>query len=179
MANRAALRELQHRLASRLQAARGQEHSVSWLAVEAAGERYLFPLTQAEEIFSAASVQPVPYVQSWFVGVANLRGSLFGVVDLARFIGASGGDETRRDINESTAKASLVTLNAALDVNCAILVGRLSGLRGVESFRASHQAPPESPEYFGHLYVDSDGVRWQELNLQLLSQSARFLSIGA
>ena len=61
MANREALRELQTRLASRLQAAKGEDVSVSsWLAVEAAGQFYLLPLGQSGEIFPWVSVQPVP-----------------------------------------------------------------------------------------------------------------------
>ena len=74
MANREALRELQNRLASRLQAARTEGVQASWLAVEAAGARYLFPLTQSGEIFPFASAQPVPYTQPWFLGVANRSG---------------------------------------------------------------------------------------------------------
>ncbi|MEO8248155.1 MAG: chemotaxis protein CheW [Burkholderiales bacterium] len=175
MANRAALRELQQRLASRLQAARGQEQSVSWLAVVAGGSRYLFPLTQADEIFPSTQVQPVPYAQPWFIGVANLRGGLFGVVDLAHFV---GGKAKAPAAPGTPSEGSFVTLNAALEVNCAILIEQLAGLRGVESFKASHEAPAGSPEFFGHLYVDADGVRWQELNLQLLSQSPSFLGIG-
>src|SRR6218665_619292 len=75
MANREALRELQTRLASRLQAARDEATSVSsWLAAESAGSSYLLPLGQSGEIFPWVSVQTVPYTQSWFLGVANLRG---------------------------------------------------------------------------------------------------------
>ena len=173
MANRTALRELQSRLASRLQAAREQQQqSVSWLAVESGTARYLFPLTQADEIFARAPIQSVPYSQGWFVGVTNLRGGLYGVVDLARFVDSSG------DAGEAVAGARMITLNAALEVNCAVLIDRLAGLRGVESFQASHEAPAGSPDYFGHQYVDAAGVEWQELNLQSLVRSPRFLEIG-
>ena len=175
MANRTALRELQSRLASRLQAAREQQQTVSWLAIESADMRYLFPLTQADEIFSAASIQPVPYAQAWFVGVANLRGGLFGVVDLARFVDAASASRPAAD---TVASAHMVTLNAALEVNCAVLIDRLAGLRSVESFEAAHEADDGAPDYFGRRYVDSNQVHWQELNLQTLVRSPRFLEIG-
>src|SRR6218665_4103405 len=88
MANREALRELQIRLASRLQAARDEATSVSsWLAAESAGSSYLLPLGQSGELFPWVSVQTVPYTQSWFLGVANLRGGLVGVVALAGMLG--------------------------------------------------------------------------------------------
>ena len=76
MANREALRELQSRLATRLQAARTEGVAASWLAVEAAGDKYLFPLSQSGESFPWSVTQPVPYTQRWFLGVANLRGGL-------------------------------------------------------------------------------------------------------
>ncbi|HSV52125.1 MAG TPA: chemotaxis protein CheW [Burkholderiaceae bacterium] len=176
MANREALRELQSRLASRLQAARNEGQSVSWLAVESGGKRYLFPLSQSGEIFPWGSVQAVPYTQPWFLGVANLRGGLFGVIDLAAFVSGGPSQQTQRT---APSDASLLALNAALEVNCALLVQRLSGLRGVEAFAASIEAPEGSPAYFGHVYVDAKGVHWQEINLQLLSQSSEFLSISA
>ena len=47
MANKEALRELQSRLAEKLQAARTQERGRSWLAVECAGHGFLFPLNEA------------------------------------------------------------------------------------------------------------------------------------
>ena len=102
MANREALRELQTRLASRLQAARTEGTSVSsWLAVESAGSFYLLPLGQSGEIFPWASVQAVPYTQSWFLGVANLRGALVGVVDLAGLLG-SAAPRTEQALAESS-----------------------------------------------------------------------------
>lgn len=175
MANREALRELQTRLAGRLQAARSEGVSVSsWLAVESAGQNYLMPLGQSGEIFPWAGVQAVPYTQSWFLGVANLRGTLVGVVDLAGLLGKTSA-RTELALNES----SLLALNGALDVNAALLVDRLSGLRGTDAFVASEPPAEDAPSYFGTTYLDAQGARWQELNLQTLSQHPAFLSISA
>src|SRR5512146_3135479 len=126
MANREALRELQSRLASRLQAARSEGVQASWLAVEAAGAKYLFPLSQSGEIFPFATTLPVPYTQRWFLGVANLRGGVYGVVDMASFI-QGAAPAARSDAGR--AESRLVALNAALEVNCALLIDRLAGLR--------------------------------------------------
>lgn len=176
MANREALRELQSRLASRLQAARTEGVQASWLAVEAAGGRYLFPLAQSGEIFPFSSAQHVPYTQAWFLGVANLRGGLYGVVDLASFV-AGRAPAMRSDATR--AESRLVALNAALEVNCALLIDRLAGLRNMEAFSSSAEPPEGSPDYFGSGYTDANGVFWQEINLQALSQQSQFLSISA
>ncbi|MDB5877398.1 MAG: chemotaxis protein CheW [Variovorax sp.] len=180
MANRDALRAFQARLASRLQAARTSDVSASWLAVEAGSARYLFPLGHAGEIFPWTTPHPVPYTEPWFLGVANLRGGLYGVVQLAGFASDAAtpaslpvsGDGVRT-------QARLVALNELLEVNCALMVDRLVGLRGVEAFTASQPPAADSASWLGHTYTDAKGEQWQEIDLQALSRQPRFLSIGA
>jgi twitching motility protein PilI len=174
MANREAIRELQARLAQRLQAARTEGRAVQWLAVEARGERYLFPLAQAGEIFSWPLLQPAPYTQPWFLGVANLRGGLSGVVDLAAFL---SGAPTSPDADR--ADASLLTFNAALELNCALVIDRLAGLRGVEAFTATEPPAVGEPAYIGPRHTDAAGLKWREIDLLALSQYPVFLSISA
>ncbi|MCZ8254208.1 MAG: chemotaxis protein CheW [Polaromonas sp.] len=176
MANRQALRELQTRLADRLQIARTQGVAASWLAVEAGGKKYLFPLSQSGEIFPWVSTQSVPYTQTWFAGVANLRGGLFGVVDLASYV--SGKAPPPKNEMART-DSRLVALNSALEVNCALLIDKLSGLRNQEAFSDFSEKAPDAPDFFGNQYVDLNGATWQEINLQLLAQQAHFLTIGA
>jgi twitching motility protein PilI len=176
MANRQALRELQTRLADRLQIARTQGVAASWLAVEAGGKKYLFPLSQSGEIFPWVSTQPVPYTQDWFAGVANLRGGLFGVVDLASYV---SGKAPPPKTELARTDSRLVALNAALEVNCALLIDKLSGLRNQEAFSDFSEKAPDAPDFFGNQYVDLNGATWQEINLQLLAQQAHFLTIGA
>ena len=178
MANREAIRELQARLASRLRTARHEGLSVSWLAVKSGGLNYLFPLAQSGEIFPITSLQPVPYARPWFRGVVNLRGGLYGVVDLARFVSgdlSSAGASVAPMVTE----AVVVTLNTALDVNCALLVDALAGLRNPEVFTAAQAPGKDAPPYFGNRFTDANGEFWQEINLQTLSQLPRFLNITA
>ncbi len=176
MANREALRELQTRLASRLQAARTEGASARWLAVQVGSGNYLFPLAQCGEIFPWTSVQPAAYTQPWFLGVANLRGSLCGVVDFARFMAPAGAAASA---DTPLAECSLLSLNTSMDVNCALLLNQLAGLRGAESFTASQAPAADAPVYFGRVFADAAGLSWQEINLLTLSQLPSFLSISA
>ena len=177
MANRDALRAFQSRLASRLQAARTTGVAASWLAVEAGEGKYLFPLAHAGEIFPWTPPQPVPYTEPWFLGVANLRGGLYGVVQLSAFAsGAPGAPAATEAVRN---RSWLLAFNELLEVNCALLVDRLAGLRGAEAFTAADAPGAEAPAWHGHLYTDAAGERWQEVNLQALSQQPQFLSIGA
>jgi twitching motility protein PilI len=176
MANRDALRAFQARLASRLQAARSAGVSASWLAVEAGDGKYLFPLGHAGEIFPWTAPQPVPYTAPWFLGVSNLRGELYGVVELATF---AGGEQPQALPEGVRAQSRLVALNELLEVNCALLIDRLVGLRGAESFVEAKTPAEDAPVWMGHVFTDDNGVQWQEINLQALSQQPQFLSIGA
>lgn len=171
MANKEALRDLQSRLAERLQAARSQQTATSWLAVECAGRGFLLPLAQAGEIFSVVPLVAVPHTHDWFLGVANLRGGLYGVVDLARFLGVGAAPEGARE------QARLVVFNPALDINCALLVERLAGLRGTEQLTAEPGDARPRPAFAGNLYRDASGRVWQELNLAALATDEAFMRI--
>lgn len=175
MANREALKELQTRLAARLQAAaQGADTSASsWLAVEAGGGHFLLPLAQSGEIFPWSHVQSVPYTRPWFLGVANLRGVLTGVVDLAGMLGMA-----QNHSEQTLSESSLLALGGALEVNAALLVNKLAGLRGAEAFVSSEPPPGDAPPYFGSIYLDAQGTRWQELSLQALSRHPAFLGIS-
>lgn len=181
MANRDALRAFQVRLAGRLQAARTSSVMASWLAVRAGSGHYLIPLGHAGEIFTSTALQPVPYTEAWFLGVANLRGGVFGVIALSAFVAsceAVASSAATVPAEFTPAQARLVALNELLGVNCALQIDRLIGLRGVEAFVASAPSPDGAPDWFGHSYTDAAGVLWQEINLQMLSRHPGFLSIG-
>jgi twitching motility protein PilI len=170
MANKEALRELQSRLAERLSAARTQERGKSWLAVECSARGFLLPLREAGEIFALAPLQPVPHTHRWFLGVSNLRGHLHGVVDLAAFLGVKTG-EAARD------QARLVGFNPRFELNCALMVDRLSGLRSEEQLTPVADDHAPRPAFVGLRYRDAGGRLWQELNLAELAGDEAFLRI--
>lgn len=171
MANKQALRDLQSRLAERLQAARSQERGKSWLAVECGARGFLFPLRDAGEIFALAPMAKVPHSHRWFLGVSNLRGHLHGVVDLAGFLGLDTADAGRE-------QARLVGFNQALDINCVLLVDRLSGLRREEELEPDEADDGSSrPEFVGTRYRDASSRVWQELRLTALAGDEAFLGI--
>ena len=170
MANKQALRELQTRLADRLQAARTQVRGQSWLAVECSGRGFLLPLREAGEIFALAPILTVPYSHPWFLGVANLRGHLHGVVDLAAFLGVKSS-ETGRD------QSRLVGFNQTLDLNCVLLVDKLSGLRSDTELTAEPHEGQARPAFVGTRLRDASGRLWQELLLSSLAADEAFLKI--
>lgn len=170
MANKQALRDLQSRLAERLQAARTQARRQSWLAVECSGRGFLLPLREAGEIFAPTPIVAVPHSHRWFLGVANLRGHLNGVVDLAGFLGVKAPEAGRE-------QSRLVGFNQTLDINCALLVDRLSGLRGDDELAVEPDDGTLRPAFAGVRMKDAAGRPWQELVLSALVRDEAFLRI--
>ncbi len=175
MSKRDALRELQSRLAERLQLARTEARPMSWLAVECAGTGLLVPLAGAGEIFSVGSVLPVPHTQPWFVGVANLRGGLHGVVDLAAFLGLRPPQPTDTPRDQSR----LLALNASLAAHSALLVDRLAGLRSGDQLAPEADDGEQRPPFARGLWRDTEGRIWQEIDLAALARNEQFLAIAA
>mgnify|MGYP003349554149 FL=1 len=172
MPNKDALRELQLRLAQRLQAVREQPREAGWLAVEVAGVGVLLPLGQVGEIHSARPLTPVPHARPWLLGVANLRGQLFGVVDLARFLHL-------RDTAQAPAGAQFVALNASLRVNAALRVDRLLGLRDAAQLQQlGGDGAQAAPGFAGSRWRDAPGRVWQAFDLAALAADARFLDVA-
>ena len=91
----------------------------------------LLDLTQIGEIVPFQSATPVPLTQPWYLGLANVRGNLLGVIDLAAYIGddfgnsPAAGPETR-----------LLTFAAGVGLPCALLANRVLGLRRLSDMRA-------------------------------------------
>lgn len=173
MANSETLRALQDRLAERLLAAQSESHGESqWLAVKSAGQNYLIPLAQAGEIFSWQVPQRLPYTQPWFWGVANLRGSLVGVMDVAHFLGHPAVRTEQR-----LQQARIVTMHAGLEMNAGIVVDQLMGLRGTKNGLRMVPDAAGPSEIVGAIYMDESGVAWQEIQLPALVSSQEFLNV--
>ncbi|WP_374585676.1 chemotaxis protein CheW [Ideonella dechloratans] len=172
MSNKEALRELQVRLANRLQAARERPREAGWLAVECAGAGLLLPLGQAGEIQSLREVTPVPHAAPWLVGVANVRGQLNAVMDLAAFLGL-------RERGAGTRTGQLVVFNAGLRVNSALLIDRLVGLRDSEQLQRVTDDPGPRPAFAVRQWRDGQGRVWDELDLAALVQDPLFLEVAA
>ena len=179
MSNREALRELQTRLAQRLHASGADAHAATWLAFECMGQGVVVPLPAAGEIFPLCPLLPVPHTKSWFLGVANLRGQLHGVVDLAAFLGLRSALEPEQLREPQRSPARLLAFNASQGSHCAVLIDRLAGLRSANQL---HKAPTQdaaSPAFAPAQWQDTDGRSWQELDLGTLARHEHYLAIAA
>jgi twitching motility protein PilI len=169
-ARRTRLRQYQEELLERMQAARTSSGArTHQLGIEIGGERYLLDLLEAGEIVPVPALTSVPLTQAWYLGLANIRGSLVGVVDLARFFSEQRGKEERAAGAPAAggSAARLVTFAPGLGLSCGFLAARVHGLRQAADMRQQD----------GHL-VDADGHAWTPLALGALAQDERFLQVG-
>ena len=97
-----------------------------------------------------------------------------GVVDLAGFLGL------RRQplVDVAREQSRLVAFNPSLELNCAVLVDRLAGLRSAEQIRIDASATAARPAFAGLAGLDAQGRRWQEIQLAALSTDPQFMKIA-
>jgi len=146
-----------------------------WLAVECAGVGLLLPLAQAGEIFPLKALLKLPHAKPWMTGVAQLRGDLYTVIDMAAFLGLrapQANDPTSPD-------GQLVMLAPALQVNAALRVDRLAGLRGEEQLTREPEPADggAKPAFAAGRWRDVHGTTWQEIDLGALAVDGAFLDV--
>jgi twitching motility protein PilI len=157
---RTRLRQYQVQLLERMQAARNNAGArINQLGVMIGPERFLLDLTQVGEIVPVPSVTVVPLTQPWYLGLANIRGNLISVIDLARYqLQAETG---------TGSDARVVTFASHLGFNCGLLVSRVYGLRHAGDM-----------EVAGDRLKDADANEWSPLDLAALVRDTRFLHVG-
>jgi twitching motility protein PilI len=170
MARRTGLREFQLSVNERLRTAATRSTVASRLGFQVGGDNWFVALHQVNEVIPVPQLVPVPLTQSWFRGVANIRGNLYGMVDFAAFQGAEpiGPGMERR----------VILLSDRLVGGSGLLVSRMLGLRNPEQFTPATR-PADAPSWVGGVFSDAGGTRWQELDLAALVREQRFLEVGA
>jgi len=169
VSKRASLRDFQENLASRLKAAAGEAAPSARLSFEAGDSRWLLRLDSSGEVLTVPEVSRVPLTTDWFLGVANVRGVLYGVSDFAAFL---GGAATVRG-----AENRLLLIGQPHGVNVALLVTRLAGLRNLSELEPLDDVDGVSPWAAG-AWRDDGGRTWRELDGAKLLAHRDFLDVA-
>jgi twitching motility protein PilI len=164
------LRVFQQELAARLANTSEAEVDSTRLGLVCGGGQWLTRLADAAEVVPVPPIVAVPLTRPWFAGIANVRGNLYSVVDLAGFLG--------RQATVLAPQNRLVLFGArAGDLRAGVLVQRVLGLRSVAEFAAA-PPPPAAPGWFVQRWTDADGSEWQEIDLARLARDPSFLQVG-
>lgn len=164
--------------ASRLQVSANdlpsQEESVQYwsgIGFVLAGVRYVAPMDEVAEVVPPPACTRIPGVCDWVNGVANVRGRLMAVMDLAQFL----GQEMAPD---STRKRLLVVDEAGLYTG--MMVDEVLGLQHFPiTGRVERWTPGDTrvAAFVRGAYTDG-GDYWPVFSLRQLVQDPHFLEVG-
>lgn len=164
MSRRLNLCEFQQDLIDRMQAKGRAGEQISTLGVQIAEQNWLVDMHDLGGALPLPPLTTAPLAKPWFLGAISVRGTLYGVTDLAAY--------------QQSGKASGATTNRVLLVaerhafNAALLVERVLGLRSARTWTQS--------EADGQVqYRDERGNCWQKLDIPGLLAQPEFLQVGA
>ncbi len=162
MSKRLNLREFQQNLSNRMNARDRASDKVSSLGVLVAGQNWLINMVDISEVMPVPNMTRVPFSKPWFHGVANVRGNLYGIADLAAYQkkGAVSGELANR--------ALLIAEQHGF--NTALLVDRVLGLRDTQNWQHDMEQ---------NQYLDTQGTAWRKLDVVEILHQTDFLQIGA
>ena len=164
MSKRLNLREFQQGLIDRLQASDTSVARVSTLGIQIAGRNWLIEMGDISEVLPLPPVTVVPHTKTWFRGVANIRGNLYGVIDMAAYehSGMASGDIHNR----------VLLVAGKYTVNAALLVDAVLGLRDARSWQQVEGLAKQVE------FQDEYGALWRKLDVRDLVEQAEFMQIG-
>lgn len=134
--------------------------------------RLVVPLGEVSEVVPPVPVTPVPLTQPWLKGVANVRGDLLVVTDLAAFLGLA-------PVRPDDRARFLIVNQPAL--KSAVLVSEVLGMRHFTEQEAL-QRPADVGGRLGEFLCGAfqqGGRRWEWLDLRGLTKSEAFLHAAA
>jgi len=163
------LRSFQKELASRLASKTAAQVESSRLGIACGARRWLIRLGDAGEVIAVPPVVTVPLTKPWFLGLANIRGNLYSVIDFPAFLGdgkVAGGSLAR-----------LILLSPRGGESVGIVVERVLGLRNLAQFTAE-AIDDGVASWQVACWCDAERVSWREIDLGLLARDPAFLQVG-
>lgn len=130
------------------------------------------PIAHVVEVMPYPVITAVPGTKSWVKGIANVRGNLLTIIDLAEFFG-------KEPIFESD-RARMLVMNVD-GLNAALLVDEVLGLRHFDETEerqdTSNLDDPAVPYLRGALLRDN--VLWGVFDMYSLAASNSFMHVAA
>ena len=157
------------RLAKSRKAERQPKPAEQWqgIAFEVAGETFVAPIGEVVEILSVPdSLTTVPLSKPWLLGIANIRGQILPIADLAKFVN-----------QENTGPKSKLLVIKHQSLQVGLLVDRVGHIKNF----FAHQYLPKSLAAnspflpYNHGHFEEGEQSWPVFMPSLLIQDSRFL----
>lgn len=168
MAKESQLREYQTSILARLENAKkaGAEAPAGYLGVVIGSKNVLVSLQEISETLPIMDIHRVPTVKPWFLGVANVRGVLYAINDLAQML-----ENTFTTISSN---ARLLLMSDAVTSNVAIVVDKMIGLRKLDEMKLQKEVAEETVCLKVQTYQDEENLIWHILDCDKLVRSKEF-----
>ena len=140
------------------------------LGVNMGGHHGLVSLTDISEVLLVPEIIKVPLTHAWFMGMANVRGNLYALTDLAHFLG--------NEVRPITHESRVLLAHTRFGVNAGLLVDELIGLRSIDEMQVQSQTKDKQGWQLEQ-YKDANGQDWVELDLAALLGQKEFMQIAA
>lgn len=168
MAKESQLREYQTSILARLENAKkaGAEAPAGYLGVVIGSKNVLVNLQEISETLPIMDIHRIPIVKPWFLGVANVRGVLYAINDLAQML-----ESTFTSISSN---ARLLLISDAVTSNVAFVVDKMIGLRKLDEMNLRKETEDESVCLKAQTYQDDENRVWYMLDCDKLVRSKEF-----
>jgi twitching motility protein PilI len=144
--------------------------STAVLGVAVGNNRYLIPMIEVNEVISIPKLARVPLTQPWFLGLANVRGILYGINDLAGYLGS--------DALPFNLKSRILLTSPSNKIYGGFIVNNMLGIRDLCEFTRVKESKKKLPTGIVAEYKDHEEREWRELSLFKLISEERFLQIA-
>ncbi|CAN4273532.1 CheW Chemotaxis signal transduction protein [Methylophilaceae bacterium] len=170
MSKQSQLREYQNSILARLEDAKksGAGPTAGYLGVVIGSKNVLVNLKEISETLPITDIHVVPLVKPWFLGVANVRGVIYAINDLAQLV--------ENTLTQVSSNARLLLISESVTNNVAFLVDRLVGLRKLEDMQLGETMAEESLCLNAQTYQDRENHTWYLLDCYKLVNSKDFVT---
>lgn len=138
-----------------------------------AGTQFVAPMGSVSEILHPPKYTSVPGVQNWMLGVANVRGRLLPIMDLALFFGLDRGSQKHRD------KRILIVEHG--EILSGFVVDSVHGMQyfSADSFQKGVTSSlEESVRPFIEGAYQKNNSQWNVFNTFELTNNKKFLDVA-
>lgn len=162
------LLRLEHMAKSR-QADSQSKSEVQWqgVAFAVAGEPLVAPIGEVAEVISVPDkITAVPFSKPWLIGIANVRGQILPIVDLAGFLKV-----------DSKARKDKLLVIKHLNLQVGLLVDKVWNIKNFSTAQYVAKRPGPSSAFiaYNHGQFKEEAQNWPVFLPSLLIQDPRFL----
>lgn len=152
----------QQELDGHFQAGDRAEERVSTLGIQIGQDFWLVEMGEISEVLPVPPITEVPFTKPWHCGVANVRGDLYSVVDMAAFMGQEAVPHEGR--------SRILLVAQKFSFNAGLLVNHVLGLRDIHAWRCGEAEGMVQ-------YEDGQGRVWWLMDVGRLLKQPEFLHV--